>query len=252
MTVPVHDDQPEEGELWVLYHTSVDDEMETKENTRFALAECLGVTQETPDDLPDIDVIKENLGDTPFKARYLYCPHHDFEGEVAHVVKGWHFYARLPEEAEDVDEEYRELLDYHIRTIGYGDTADLLAGETHLSGGREGYEALRLAALEGFSDSITEYSVGHGHGASRYARAVENRLDDWFPDCLIEAALESERHRWDGAMEQTPDTAAKLVEVFMLMEDYLDRDFDEDIRYYVNEYDLEYDEYRDDNGEVEA
>jgi len=152
------------------------------------------------------------------------------------------FYAQLPEN--EMHTQWTHALDYTLGLVTPEDCAELMGGEpSYMTGGRRGYEALRFFILDGFQESITEFSVGHGHGPSRYASAVAQRINR-LPETFVEPALQCELERWTGGLGMQPETAAKIVEIRMLMQERLDEDHSEEIRELVAEDDLEYDQFK--------
>lgn len=231
---------PVEGELWLTYH-------EFKNDSRIAVMECLGRLEDSPDHLPPAEEIRRKMTGSPIKGRYLWDPDHHVIGEVGHAISNVKWLFRLPEDPEDFDDEYRSLLDYVRGYLTKEEIAELLTGaESFHSGGETGYEALRRWSLTGSFDSVTEYSVGHGHGPSRYGLSVENQLDE-MPQHLIEDYLGIEKERWTGGFWEA-ETASYVVEVLLLKDEYTDEDVEDEITEIVNEYDLEYDEYRELDG----
>lgn len=214
--------EPQPNELWLLYRESDSD-------ARLSIAEVDAVLD---DGTYRLTLLYDTISavETPTQ----------MEGQPKSI-----FHAKLPDH-DEWTEQYEELLDHARRHITLKDVADLLDGEpTHETNGERGYDALRFFALNGISESITEHSVHQGHGPSRYASAVERRLDD-APKHLIEDVLSSEQNRWDSGVELSEDAASKLVEILLLRKQHLGDEVESDISRIVNEYDLDYDEYRED------
>lgn len=218
---------PDQNELWILLHES------DSTDDRFAIARNL-----TPD--PDSNGDDGRI----YEADILYntvpsleAPHH------TKFVREEDLYAPLPEH-DEWDQQYEDCLDYILGHLTPRETADLLNGEpSFMTNGERGYEAARFFILDGIDDSITEWSVSQGHGPSRYAQAVKNRVTD-LPEWLTRTVLNSELQRWEGGVLD-PEQAAYLVEIHLLKEDILDEDHSETIKTLVREYDLDYDEYKD-------
>lgn len=227
-------ESPDEGELWILYapgeHTDMADV--------FAVVETLGISYEHAD---DVALRLPNDEGPLYHGRYLWTrSRNHWEGELADKLDESGLVLRLPEHPDDFDSKYRQALDYVTGYLTPLEILDVLNGEDIQSGSRIGFEGLRFWILEGVHESITEFSVGHGHGPSRYARAVDNRIAE-LPDWAADAALESEKERWSGGMEFTKDTAAKKVEILELREARFEEDHSEEIIELVELANLDYD-----------
>ena len=208
---------PKEDDLWVLYQ-------QMENGDQLAIARVLYETE------------------YGFSAEILYDAYSNIETPYTiGPVEREDFYARLPDE--EFDDRFEDCLDYILGLITRKEAAEVLDGESLDTNGERGYEAARFWVLDGIHESITEWSVGHGHGPSRYGRAVESRIED-LPTWLAESVLYSEKERWDGGLELTEDAASNIVEILMLREEYLDEDNEDELRDIVQQYDLEYDEYR--------
>jgi len=222
---------PQSNELWTLYNPS------EQNRSRLAIARYLG----------PVDESRTESSGQRHRVRILYDSYDDLDTVnppyTMSAVPETEFHAKIPDD-QSFDDDFAEALDYVLGLVTVDDAVELLHSEpSYMTGNRRGYEALRFFILDGMQESITEFSVGHGHGPSRYASAVEQRIQE-LPEHLLGTGLESELERWTGSFGMQPETAAKIVEVRLLMEQYLDEDHEDDIRYLVNEYDLEYDEYR--------
>lgn len=148
------------------------------------------------------------------------------------------------------DERYKDVLDYLAGYLTHEDVANLLDGEpSYVTNGERGYEAARFAVLDGIDTSIQENSRLHGHEPGRYARYVQRQVED-LPDWITESVLQSEKDLWENDMGFDEENAEYLVELMLLEQEQLGEsdDTDAEIHELVNEFDLEYDNYRDDHG----
>jgi len=222
--------------LYVLYHESDDD-------ARLAIATELSVRDDVEPDEVAVD------SDGPiYRGDILYDSYNrdtiDTPFTMVAIPEDC-IYAALPEHQE-WDDRFEDLLDYHLGLITPRDVAQMLDGEpSYTTGGREGKNAVRLAALEGIQNSIEEFSIHQGHGPTRYGKAVRNRVTD-LPEWLADLVIESQENIWEGGMPFTDEDAARLVELLFIREDVLDQNIDEDATELVREYDLEYDRFRED------
>lgn len=139
---------------------------------------------------------------------------------------------------DDSDEE-RWLIDYALSHLTGEEVLDLITGNDHRSGGREGREALEFFVFDGIHFAITENSISHGHGPSRYGNAVANLLDDK-PEWVIDQALASEKERWTGGFWDD-ETAEYVLEVLDLRAHYLDEDVQDEVDEIFEEFDVGYD-----------
>lgn len=227
---------PEEGELWLLFNSYTNSRDET--DYRLAVGRHNGVNHDheavtVPDDEP------------AYGFTYLWESTHDYlEGEEVDHINPDFFVAKLGD-ADEFDDEYYDLLDYARGFLIEPELADLLTGDDNIRGaGREGQAALRFFALDGVSEGITETSISHGHGASRYGTVVK-RMVEKLPDHLQSVALESECNRWEGNMSFGSKEATRIVEILQIAEDLCDEDNYDEITELVNEFDLPYDKYID-------
>lgn len=230
------DDTPAEGELWLLFNQFTNSDDHT--DYRLAIGRFDEVNR-------DHDAVTVPDDEPAYGFTYLWEATHDYlEGNSADHINPELFVYRLGD-AEDFDDEYHDLLDYARGFLTEPELADLLTGDDNLkSAGREGRAALRFFALDGVSEGITETSISHGHGASRYGTVVE-RMVAKLPDHLQSVALESECNRWEGNMAFGATEANHIVEILQIAEDLCDEDKHDEITDLVNEFDLPYDEYID-------
>lgn len=221
---------PNEDELWVLLNEGETD----NHDSRLAIGRVLDTTVGEEGLLRvDVDILYDSYNLTTF----------DQDDHQMWGVNERYFHAKLPDH-DEWDAEYEDLLDVLLGYYTPKETAMYLAGEPrYMTNGERGFEAARFIILDGVSDSITEFSVGHGHGAGRYGRAIRSRVED-LPDWLAKDALESERFRWEGGFWDA-ETASYLVEILLAKQDILDEDHEEEIRELVNEYALGYGKYLD-------
>jgi len=227
---------PQKGELWLCYHESQNPE---SDESRLSVVECLG---ESDGKLGELH--RQHLVGTPYRARYLWeADYPEFNGDIAEALSNWMFHTRLADDADDYDDEYHALLDYVRGYLTNREILELITGSSLHSGGRTGRDALRFFALDGVHKSITENSISHGHGPSRYASTVEYQIER-LPNHLRGIALESEQDRWEGSLGFDEYEAGFVVEILILRNELMDEDNDTEIKGLVNEFDLEYDEYR--------
>lgn len=213
-------EEPQPGDLWVV--------MEEKESNR----DTLSILQVTATDLED----RYLRGKVVYTTRDRQTPFITEEYAPRHLTY------KLPDE-DEWSNDFRDVLNQVLDHLMPEETAQLLDGEpTHQTNGERGFAAASFWVLEGISKSIEEWSVHQGHGPSRYGKSVKNRIED-LPEWIQQRVLESEHLRWEGGIEMSDETAARLVELKILERDLLDADIEEEARELVEEFGLEYDEF---------
>jgi hypothetical protein len=214
---------PSPDELWVFYAESPRADPSWIKSQR---GERLGVGLVTGTDPLTVDFYHDSFGEPRKNARV---------DEAA-------LFTRL--DSESYTMKFDDCLDVLLGNLTPLDVADILKGEpSYVTGGRTGYQAARFAVLDGIDKSIEEFSRLQGHGPGRYGRSVENRVKD-LPEWIIESAIEHEEHIWTGSMMLNDEDAARLVELLLIREEYLDEDIEHEAATLVAEYDLEYDRFR--------